>query len=505
MSSIIRIGLVVDNNDPKGVGRVRWAVPGESTGPKEGATTYKKWDIKDPFCASPFLPTNINFIPEKGQAIKVISYDPDNETINQEYIAGPFATSHDWNSQIYSEQMVFTSYGVAFQQPQDIFKEGSEVTVEKESQGSIPKKTDYAISGKYGSDLLFTENGLQLRGGKLYVKDSLKDKQKRKKILEHPLMSDTQSRLYLKKFGTKKESKEVEVPFTKIPVKKLNYVVEYDVDDLVNPTEVRFYIYKVKDNYGETFLTSVFNSNTAEDLTTFSTNVKLINTDNSQTTPTFVLPVGTIKSAYIEIRTSICSLNDEGIQYFVGTIRDHNSLHPFYFRPSKALKDKVGQESSDFLTKVSPNCVKGTNLGAGLVFDPVNSSPKPENGKEKKLVLKTVSANKEQSFSALVADKTYFLSTDTNEVGKKTVPFNGLDKYDLTQDDYLTKIEPNTYALVRGETLVEFLKQVVTVIERHRHNPTKTMVTNGFEDYTKLKNLVDSLESDILNKSIRIN
>ena len=128
-----------------------------------------------------------------------------------------------------------------------------------------------------------------------------------------------------------------------------------------------------------------------------------------------------------------------------------------------------------------------------------------KNGKEKKLVLKTVSANKEQSFSALVADKTYFLSTDTNEVGKKTVPFNGLDKYDLTQDDYLTKIEPNTYALVRGETLVEFLKQVVTVIERHRHNPTKTMVTNGFEDYTKLKNLVDSLESDILNKSIRIN
>ena len=98
------------------------------------------------------------------------------------------------------------------------------------------------------------------------------------------------------------------------------------------------------------------------------------------------------------------------------------------------------------------------------------------------------------------------LSTDTNVVtGGKKILFNKLDKYEYTQEDLLSSIEPNTFSTVRGETLLEFLDVLTRVIAGHAHQPTKPMVKNGYSDWDKLVKLRQTLENDILNKSIRIN
>ena len=83
---IIDIGICIDNVDPKGMGRIRCVRYSDYVGEKEKALTYEAWGKNDLFVAIPFLPTNINFIPEINQAVKILNYNTDKSNTNQEYI-----------------------------------------------------------------------------------------------------------------------------------------------------------------------------------------------------------------------------------------------------------------------------------------------------------------------------------------------------------------------------------------------------------------------------------
>ena len=101
----------------------------------------------------------------------------------------------------------------------------------------------------------------------------------------------------------------------------------------------------------------------------------------------------------------------------------------------------------------------------------------------------------------------FLLSTDlgTNE-SNNPVSFTDLNGYELTQQDYIKKIEPSTFSTVRGENLLKLLSKIIEVIFTHRHNPLKSI--EGQYDYdhgNELKELFKTIENDILNKSIRIN
>ena len=499
MAGIIELAIVDNNVDPKGIGRIRVKLTGEPTGPIEKSIDYEPWDDNDPFIANPFLPTNINYIPEVGQTVKIVNYDSDNKLVNREYIAGPFTTVHDFHSQTNSRQIENTSYGSNVKPMNDVFNSNGTFVKEK-SEGTISKLKDYAIYGPYGSDVLFTENGLTLRGGKLVSKDSASDKV-RTQIIQYPILSEKRSILTLKKFGTKQELVEEETEITKIPSKQLSYVVEYDVSDIANQSNytVSWYVYEVKKIYGDTFNTSVFSRNSIQDLTQYSEQIKLINLDGTSSTPTFTQTVtnGLIPS-HITVRNTICDMNTNGIRKFDLRLPKID-LHPFYFRPVIGLTDR------DYLAKITPGCFTNINMGAGLVYNMNEPSPKPVKEKKKEKIIKTVSSTLEQSFSSLTSDKMYLISTDTNLVGTKRIPFDKLDKYEYNQEDFLLRIEPNTYSTVRGETLLDYLDILTRVIAGHAHQPTKPMVKNGYSDWDKLVELRKTLENDILNKSIRIN
>ena len=494
--SFISLALVTENIDPKGIGRIRIKPMGMMTGDVERAIDYDLWSEKDPFVANPFLPNNINFVPELGQTVKVLTYDPENPLINREYIAGPFSTIHDFNSQTNSRQVENTSYGNVVKKMKNIFNKDGVYTTNK-SEGSIAKVKDYAIYGKYGSDIIFTEDGIVLRGGKLLSKDSASDKEK-VDMVNFPIMSEKSSIFSLKKFGGKQIFEEVEETVKELPIKKIQYVVEYMVDSVSNPSTVYWFIYEVKDTYGDVFLTSVFNSKTARPISTYSTATKLVNLDGTTSSPTFTQSVSSYEEAYVTIRNTICRLSKENLKVFDNRLPEIK--HPFYFRPKEGLTDKT------FLGKVTPGgCTDNVIEGSGLIFDLNEPTPKEREKKRKVKRLKTISSRQEQTFGTLSTDKIYLISTDTNEVGTKSVPFDKLNKYEYTQEDLLTRIEPNTYATVRGETLLAFIDQLVKVVAGHAHNPTKPMVKNGYPDWDKLMNLYQTLENDILNKSIRIN
>jgi hypothetical protein len=514
---IIDIGICIDNVDPKGLGRIRCVRYSDYVGEKEKALNYEAWGKNDLFMAIPFLPTNINFVPEINQAVKILNYNTEKSNTNQEYIAGPFTTMFDFNSQTFSQQIDNTTYGNANKQRDNIV-DANDNYIDKRSEGSFAKKTDYGVYGKYGSDILFTENGLQLRGGKLLSKGAASNTN-RKKMLTYPIMGKRPgATLSLKKFPKKMILEDKEKINVETEVKDIKFILEYQIDKLTDTTKIEFFLYKVLKNLGQVTKTSFFNESTPLPVSV----LKLINTDNTDSTPTFTIDITSDNVNFIhnEINNIFYIIIDRGLKGLLRTFGElfsqlsNNELpnegddFPLYFRPSVKFIEMVPltpEEDTNKNTILSK--VKIFNLGpkSGLIWSQTQLTAPVKRRKTVTTQIKTINSSSEQTFAALKSDKLFLLSTDTNET-EKSINFNNLDKYEYTQEDYIKNIEPNTYSTVRGENLLRVLYQIVAVVFNHEHNVIGPMVQNSeFEEYVQLLELLKSIENDILNKSIRIN
>ena len=506
---IVDIAKCVDNVDPLGIGRIRVSRYNEYTGQKEKAIDYEPWSDRDLFLAYPFLPANMNFIPEIGQSIKLIQYDTDKDTVNVEYVAGPFTSMYDFNGQTFSQQIANTTYGSNVKHKPAIRNTTGQY-INKKSENTFANEKDFAIYGKYGSDVLFTENGLQLRGGKLLSKEAASSTN-RQVLTDYPLMSPKSARVYLKKFPKKLTVQNVKVTNTTVENKDLNYIVEYSVDNLKDSATgytISLYVYKVLNTYGDTFKTNYFTEHTNAP----GSYLKLINTDNTNITPTYTETVSSISNVYKEIRDKLFTIHDKNLSE-LNNQYDAGDIHPYFFRPTNEFKTRQvdtvsGTTESDNRQTILNNVnVLRIGPGSGLIWSTTSANPTSQkvDSIEQQLVIDPNTP--EQTFGTVSADKIYLLSTDLGEnEGPNPVPFYDLDGYDYTQEDYIKKIDLNTYSTVRGENLLKLLNKIIEVIFTHRHNPL--MPISGQFDYTdgnELKELYKTIENDILNKSIRIN
>jgi hypothetical protein len=493
---IIDIGICVNNIDPKGIGRIRCIRYNDYVGEKEKSIDYEEWSDRDPFVAHPFLPTNINFIPNEGQSVKIINYSTDKETVNQEYIAGPFTTMYDFNSQTFSQQIENTTYGVAVKHKPDIRNKTG--TYIDKSENIFAKESDYGVYGKYGSDAIFTDNGVILRGGKLITKDT-NNLSKKKKLVSYPIGSNKVAKLHLKKFTNKASVEYVKKNKTRTESRDLKYIVEYEINSLSNPTEIRFYVYKVISSLGQTFKTNFFNENSPLPISA----VKLINENNDQS-PTFTFPITSIYQVTNEVRDKIFTLHDKNLNE-LNSLYTKEDLHPFFFRPSEIFKSLTGTEDQLAIKKEILNKIKISTVGpsSGLFWSATSVNPKEFNQEiiEKNLTIDRNS--EEQTFGSIMSDRIFMISTDTNET-TPTIDFTDLDKYELTQEDYVLKLEPNTFSAVRGENLIKILRAIVNLLISHQHNIVGPLVKSD-NNYKILDELLKNLENDILNKSIKIN
>jgi hypothetical protein len=504
---IIDIAKCIDNVDPLGIGRIRVNRYNEYTGQKEKAIDYEPWSDRDLFVANPFLPANINFIPEIGQSVKILNYDTDSDTVNVEYVAGPFTTNYDFNGQTFSQQIANTTYGTNVKHKPRI-RNSTGQYINKKSENTFATDRDYAIYGKYGSDLLFTENGLQLRGGKLLAKEAASP-QNREILLDYPLMSKKSSRLFLKKFPKKMTIEEELVTNSTIDSKNINYIVEYEVDKLKNLTEVNYatikiYVYKVLSQYGNTFNTNYFTEHS-----TFDSNlVKLITTGTTSSSPTYTATGSSINDIYREIRDKIFLIHDKGLKE-LNSLYPEGDVHPLYFRPSSSFKTMNTDETENIGRQSIFNNINVLRVGpsSGLIWSATRAKPETNKVESIEKKYKINPNSPEQTFGTIMSDKFYLLSTDLgkNELDNP-VPFNDLNGYDLTQEDYVKRIESGTFSTVRGENLVEVLRAIVNVLYSHIHNPLMPIAgQSNYQDGNTLMELIKTLENDILNKSIRIN
>ena len=500
---IIDIGICVDNVDPKGIGRIRCVGYNDYVGEKERAVDYEEWSDKDPFVALPFLPSNINYVPEVEQIVKILRYNTEKE-VNIEYIAGPFTTMYDFNAQTFAQQIENTTYGIVVKHKPDIRNTTGQY-INPKSENVFAKETDFAVYGKNNSDILFTENGVQLRGGKLLSKEAA-SKENRKVLLDTPLMARKNSRIQLKKFPKTLTLSKLEEEVTTYEVADLKYIIEYDVDNLTitGGTKVDFYAYKVQQSYGATLKTNFFSETTPLP----TTYLKLIN-ENNDSSPTYsVTGLTSLQGVYMEVRDFLYEIHDKSLKEY-NPLYDNEDVHPFYFRPRNSFLTLDPQNTTQSTNKktILNNVKLSSTVGpsSGLVW---SSSSMRVPSKKKKVVrdfLKYDQNSPEQTFAAVTADNLYLLSTQ--DISTDTpIDFETLDKYEYTQENYIKHIDPNTYASVRGEKLITVLRSMVNVIYTHAHNINKSI--EGQSDYPQgeaLKQLINNLEKDILNTNIRIN
>jgi hypothetical protein len=500
---IIDIAICIDNNDPKSIGRIRVARYSSYMGEVERAFDYDAWDDKDLFTAIPFLPTNLNFIPEKGQSVKIINYDTDKDTVNLEYIAGPFTTMHDYNGQTHSAQLENTTYNIRAKHGEDV-KDNKGNYVKPKSNGSLAKNTDYGIYGKYGSDVIFTENGVNIRGGKLLSKSFATSAQK-KILLTHPTMSDNSSTIHLKKYPKKLEYTNQDVITNTLQIQQIKYFVEYNVTNFFGGgVNIEFYVYDTK-NGGPKFVSS---NSKLEDivLTTGSTliNPYSINKVGDQTGPTFSFTAADLTEACVKIRLNLYKLHHDGLNHF-NPIYGETEMHPFYFRCEKGCKENPLPTSTELTNRKTllTNVTFGNRIQNGIVFSKSSFDAPTVTSVTKKNVLEESGDNVEQTFATVKSDKIYLISTDTNEYNIP-IDFTKIDRYEPTHENYIKDIEPNTYALVRGEVLIDVLQSMIRLITSHQHNLMGPLVQTD-PSFVNLMKKITTLENDMLNKSIRTN
>jgi len=500
---IIDIGICVNNVDPKGIGRIRYRPYGMFISEIEKSVTYEDWDENDPLIALPFLPLHINIIPQIQQSVKLIKYDTDKDTQNVEYIGGPYSSPHDLQDQTFTSQHKDTTYGGVIVKGIKDIRNASGKFNSPVTPGAVINDHDIGFKGNYGSDIIFTENGVQLRGGMLLNKDGAN----KQNILDYPQLAKKMGRFSLKKFSKTLMPVQEVIDSSKVSISKIKYVIEYEINSLTTPTELKLFVYKVVGGYGVQFNTDVFNDNSVFS-TIDASIVKLINTGNTLSDATLIKSLdGTLKSSYIEIRELLHLIDIEDL-----TSLDHTypsgDVHPFYFRPTSAFRLNKGlnnTEAANKITFLSKIQVRNKTGGSGLIFSRQSANPPIVPNKKTIITAKETKGAGEQSFSNLSADRIYIVSTSPNVgVNVKAINFNELDEYELTQEDYITRIEPNTYATVRGENLYNVLMAIKNLLDSHIHNINEPLVRTD-DNWGKLNGLIETLRNDLLNDSIRIN
>ena len=500
---IIDIGICVNNIDPKGVGRVRYRPYSLYQSEISLAFDYEDWDEDDPFIAIPFLPHHINIIPQVGQSIKLVRYHTEKETQNVEYVAGPYSTPHDPQAQTFTNQHKHTTYaGVIVKETKDIRSEEG-LYNSPTTPGAVVNDNDTGFRGNYGSDVVFTENGLIIRGGLLKSKGGKNNES----LLNYPQLAKKMGRISLKKFASTLEATEEVTPTETIASSRIKYIVEYELNDLTNPTLLKLFVYRVLPGYGEQFNTDVFSAdsvfnNKDTDL------VKLINTTDTTTDASYVQELdGTISSAYIELRDLLYRIDAEGLTTLDNSYPT-DMVYPFYYRPTSSFNLTRGGDPTEVTNKdtfLSNIQVRSRTTPSGLIYSRQSSNPPIIQGEERITVAREVKKGGEQSLSNYSADRIYLTSTSPNVgVNVKKIDFEDLNEYELTQEDYIKRIGPNTYGMVRGENLYNVLISIKNLLDSHIHNINEPLVKTD-PNWVKLNELIESLRNDLLNDSIRIN
>lgn len=496
--------LVLDNNDPLMLGRIRGTLITDnyadiirSFDDPPWNEAKDAWTSRDPFIFNPLLPYFIYQVPKVNELVQIMYVNRDFKYQNQFYVQNSFYSPTSSYFTYQEGANKFTGTGMQIENPKPLKTSGvfSENGIH---EGVFPEPGDNAILGRGSADLIVKENEVLLRAGKF------QGEQLQPNIV--PVANQQRGFLQLSRF-----------PSVKIPLDPKTYL-EIEEKVLINRYLVEWSIDN-PENTHDSFTGAVYLYQLKPDLSTNTQNVTVnsVINENLKTLVTFQEFLGLTKIDTVNyINNFIKSCNSdfvtkEGNQLFPATLTDR---YPIFYRPNNRTYSYISPEKNG----PSIEAVNVSNIYSQVkLFAPLKQSgygliyQKDTVGTPMDTKTIVVPQSKyygtPQTYSALGGDKLFLLSHQTSIPGKKKINFADT-LYGISNDKFSDDIMPNTSSTVRGEELLELINLITRFLLTHTHAfpglppvPITQDGTSSTQILTELQNAV----TKILNENIRIN
>lgn len=491
-------GVVVDNQDPLNLGRVRIHLLTDDIGAikksYEGFGPQDYWTEKDPFVFNSLLPLYIWSVPKIDELVQIYYHEPNNtQFLNAYYIQGPFNRIQNIVQENYNESQKYTDIsGVQIigsknlRNPNGTYKN-------PDPDGVFPDPGDVAVMGRGSTDIILKQDTTLIRAGK-YNGELVSDRD--------PIGNKNRAFIQLSKFQNKTTIGDtIKQADLKVQNLQVNYLVEYEVSnpentfDLFNGT-VR--LYKLLPNAETTSQNLKVDSNIEQ--YKFIRASQSFNLLNLQETISYI-------NNFIAECNSILKTKTGAVLFNVLDER-----FPIFFRPSNnsyqlmqtTPVNQVRQTLTGVFSKIKLNATDkiggyGLIYQQGLVGDPIKITPKSFRKVETNALPET--------YAAFGGQHIYLLSQLSQIPGKNKINFSN-SLYGIDEQTFSLQIEPNTSSAVRGEELLELLNVIVRFLVSHTHGFPGEAPIPITEDGSSVDNLIQQLNdaySKVLNQYIRLN
>jgi hypothetical protein len=523
---IIFPGIVLDDQDPRLLGRIRVMPENEVYRDIIAAVTNWNeetdiWTEKDPLIFLPLLPFFLSSIPKKGEYVNIIYQNKKFIRQNQFYIQGPFSSPQLTPFEYYQGAKKNLAAGDRIL-PGKSIRNTDGTYPEPNTRGIFPEPGDNALLGRGNSDMIVKSDEVLIRAGKTNSLSSA----------SIPKENPNRAFLQLSYFTQTKQETEFETYLElNEKVQAVKKMIIWDIKNLENNVSPNVFngtvgLYTVNPFVNGQPVTEINTKNFKEDTITklsfpqnYTTKIEINFTNTSfedtvQTINTFIKKV--FEGNFV---------NDTNPPY-TGDTSNLVSEFPLVITPSKftyergnKFKEATTTQDIDELTNYTKffNAIK-LDSGAkqnGFFLISSNDNGKPFYGplsevKERNFRPSTF-VDQPISYGVLGGQKLYLLSQLTTGGPKGDISL-AETIYGIPQDKFVggtSSISDKTYPTVRGDVLMELITQIWYFLKNHVH-PEATIfpsraTTGNNVTVDAIDKSINEANIKILNQNIRIN
>ena len=520
INTILYQCLVLDDNDPMMLGRVRGTLLIDnyqdiikSFDDPPWNEERDAWTDRDPFIFVPLMPYYVYQTPKPGemvQAMYMVLQDSPHQYQNQYYVQSNFFSPTSSSYQYFEGSNKFTGTGFQIQVPKPLKNKDGSFTERGVHAGVFPQPGDNALLGRGSADVIVKQDEVLIRAGK-FTNSMLEPN-----VI--PTANKQRGFLQLSRFGSSLVNQPPKFYKKVKPTNLLvNYLIEYVIinpeNKIINPdgtVENKFtgavYLYQLKPDPSIT-------SGNLKAGTKVAGNLKRL-VDSASF-------VALSKEDTINfINTYIKNCNDKNINLrgkVIFSEENPTGKFPIFYRPnfflwsyidpslSKGKNSDGIASASEIYKNIKLNPAINVN-GNGLIWKKDTVGTPIEIKKEK--VNQVVYDGKPTTFGGLASDTFYLLSYLTQPPnGKRPIIYDDT-LYGFTTEKVTRELLPNTSSMVRGEELLELLNVIVKFLISHTHAYPGMPPVPITQEGTSTSDILTQMQeayTNILNANLRIN
>ena len=500
---------VLSNEDPMMLGRIRARLITDNyqdiirgiTSPPWNEQT-DPWTERDPFVFSPLMPYFMYQVPKVDELALAMYVNKSYKFQNQYYIQSTFSSPTTTNFEYYVGGNKFTGTGGQQKNPKPLKNQDGTYTDQAIHKGVFPEPGDNALLGRGSADVVVKENEVIIRAGK-FKGTTLKPN-------VSPTGDSQRGFLQLSRFNITKNvgpSKKItEFKETIVAVKHLIEWVIINPENNQNKFTGAVYLYSLKNDLSTNSKNLTVGSVVSEDLKILVATEPFMGLTSNETI------------AFINQFIQTCNVSDKTLTGKI-LFTDNNNKFPIFYRPNNLSYSYLEPGS---ITGGDPNFDTATK-NISTIYNQIKLQPALKTGgygliyAQGKVgqVLSITSKNVPQesytpspiTYGALGSDKVFLLSHKSQIPGKGKINFaNSL--YGITEDQFISEIEPKTSSLVRGEELLQLINLIVRFLTTHTHaypGLPPTPVTQDGSNVSDILTQMQNAYTKILNQNIRLN